>query len=160
MTTGKNSPPSLPASASPLPPLNDNTHVSITRALASSNLVPLQNADVGNLVDECFAKLPEMDALGDGKILGKRSAADQTNSGPLFPMGLSMTSLPAEVDGTAEGTVLEGAEGGGIFLHCRHQHDVHIIVILIVINIFFSSFNDVDILHSMSADCYMPRHQE
>jgi hypothetical protein len=58
-----------------------------------------------------------MDALGDGKILGERGAADQTNSGPLFPMGLSTTSLPTEVDGTAEGTVLEGAEGGGHFSH-------------------------------------------
>ncbi len=60
--------------------------------------------------------LPEMDALGDAKILGERGNTDQTNSRPLFPMGLSMTSLPAEVDGTAEGTVLEGPEGGGIFL--------------------------------------------
>jgi hypothetical protein len=55
--------------------------------------------------------LPEMDALGNGKILGERGATDQTNSGPLLPMGLSMTSLPAEVDGTAKGTVLEGAKG-------------------------------------------------
>ncbi len=37
---------------------------------------------------------------------------------------------------------------------------MHIIVILIVINIFFSSFNDVDLLRSMSADCYMPWRQE
>jgi hypothetical protein len=56
--------------------------------------------------------LPKMDALGDGKILEERGAADQTNSGPLFPLGLSTTSLPAEVDDTAKGTVLEGAKGG------------------------------------------------
>jgi hypothetical protein len=101
-----------------------------------------------------------MDALGDGKILGERGAADQTNSGPLFPTGLSTTSLPAEVVGTAEGTVLDGAKGGAFFPHCHCQHDMHIIVILIVINTFFSSFNDVDLLHSMLADCCMPRRQE
>jgi hypothetical protein len=53
-----------------------------------------------------------MDALGDGKILSERGDADQTNSGPLFPMGLAMTSLPGEVAGNAGGTVLEGAKGG------------------------------------------------
>jgi hypothetical protein len=129
MTTGKKSSPSLPPSASPQP-LNNNTHASVTRASASLNSVPLQNADVGNLVDECFATLPEMDALGNGKILGESSAADQTNSGPLFPMGLSTTSVPAEVDSTAKGTVLEGAEGGGIFptssLSTPHAHNCHI----------------------------------
>jgi hypothetical protein len=78
-------------------------------------LASLQNANVGNLVDKCFTMLPEIDALSNGEILGERGAADQTNSGPLFPMGLSTTSLPAEVDGTAKGTVLEGAKGGAIF---------------------------------------------
>ncbi len=71
-----------------------------------------------------------MDALGNGKILGERGTADQTNKGPLFLMGLSMTSLPAEVDGTAEGTVLEGAKRGGIFptllLSTQHAHNCHI----------------------------------
>jgi hypothetical protein len=125
-----------------------------------SNLASSQNANVDNLVDECFATLPEMDALGDGKILKVRGATDQTNSAPLFPMGLSMTSLPAEVDGTAEGTVLEGVEGGGIFPTSSpltgRAHNSHI-------NnnkYFFSSFNDVDLLHSMSADCCMPWRQE
>ncbi len=75
----------------------------------------MQNANVDNLIDKCFATLPEMDALGDGEILGERGAADQTDSGPIFPMGLSTTSLPAEVDGTAKGTVLEGTKGGSIF---------------------------------------------
>ncbi len=74
-----------------------------------------QNANVDNLVDECFETLPEMDALGNGEILGKRGAADQTNRSRLFPMGLSTTSLPAEVDGTAKGTVSEGAEGGPFY---------------------------------------------
>jgi hypothetical protein len=109
--------PPLPPGTPPLPPLNANTHAGILPALALSNLASLQNANVGNLVDECFAMLPEMDALGDGKILGERGAADQTNSSPLFPMGLSTTSLPAEVDSTAKGTVLEGAKGGGHFTH-------------------------------------------
>jgi hypothetical protein len=101
-----------------------------------------------------------MDTLGDGKILGERGAADQTNSGPLFPMGISTTSLPAEADGTAEGTVLEGAKGGGIFptslSSTRRAHNCHINSN----KYFFSGFNDVDLLHSMSADCCMPRHQE
>jgi hypothetical protein len=92
--------------------------------------VSLQNANIDNLVNKCFATLPEMDALGDGKILGKRGAADQTNSRPLFLMGLSATSLPAEVDGTAKGTVLEGAEGGAIFptslSSTQRAHNSHI----------------------------------
>ncbi len=74
--------------------------------------------------------LPEMDALGNGEILGESGLADQTNSCPLFPMGLSTTSLPAEVDGTAKGTVSEGAEGGSIFptllLSTQHAHNSHI----------------------------------
>ena len=58
--------------------------------------------------------LPEIDTFGDGKILGEGGVADQTNSVPLSPKGLSMTSLLAEVDGTAEGTVSESAKGGSI----------------------------------------------
>jgi hypothetical protein len=109
--------PPLPPGTPPLLPLNANTHAGVLLALALSNLASSQNANVDNLIDECFAMLPEMNVSGDGKILGERGTADQTNSGPLFPMGLSMTSLPAEVDGTAEGTVLEGAKGGGHFPH-------------------------------------------
>jgi hypothetical protein len=129
--------PPLPPGTPPLPLLNANTHAGVLPASASSDLVSSQNANVNNLVDECFATLPEMDALGDGKILGERDAADQTNSSPLFRMGLSTTSSPAEVDGTAEGTVSEGAKGGGIFPHRCCQRNVHIIVLLIVMNTFF-----------------------
>ncbi len=50
--------------------------------------------------------------------------------------------------------------GGPQFPHPCHKHKVHIIVILLVINFFFSSFNNVDLLRSMSADCCMPRRQE
>jgi hypothetical protein len=107
--------PPLPPSTPPLPPLNANTHAGILLALALSNLISLQNANIDNLVNKCFAMLPEMDALGDGKILGERGTADQTNSSPLFLMGLSTTSLLAEVDSTAKGTVSEGTEGGSIF---------------------------------------------
>ncbi len=64
-------------------------------ALASSNLMRLQNANIDNLVDGCFTKLPEIDAFGDGKILGESGLAEQTNSTPLFPRGLSMTSSQA-----------------------------------------------------------------
>jgi hypothetical protein len=152
--------PSLPQGTPPLPPLNANTPVGILPALALSNLAGSQNAKVDNLVDECFVTLPEMNALGDGKILGERGATDQTNSSSLFPMGLSTTSLPAEVDCTANGTILEGTEGLPFFLHRRCQHDMHIIVILILINVFFSSFNDMDLLRSMLADCCMPWRQE
>jgi hypothetical protein len=74
-------------------------------------------------------------------------------------MVLPMTSLPAEVDGTGEDSVSEGAEGGIYFPHPLCQHNVHIRVILIVINIFFSSINNVDLLCSM-ADCCMPQRQE
>jgi hypothetical protein len=42
--------------------------------------------------------------------------------------------------------------------HC--QHIAHIIVKIIVISIFFSSFNGIDLLHSISADCCMPRCRE
>jgi hypothetical protein len=71
----------------------------------------LQIAYVNNhLIISCFATLTEMDTFGDGKILGEGGVADQTNSAPLFPTGLSMTSLPAEVDGTAEGTLSEGTD--------------------------------------------------
>jgi hypothetical protein len=122
--------PSLPPDTPPLPPFNANTHAGILPASALSNLASLQNADVGNLIDKYFAMLPEMDALGNGKILGERSATDQTNSSPLFPMGLSTTSLPAEVDGTAKGTVLEGTKGGAFFptlsLSTQCAHNCHI----------------------------------
>ena len=43
--------------------------------------------------------------------------------------------------------------------HRRRQRVVHIIVKLIVISIVFSSFNNVDLLRSMSANCCMPRHK-
>jgi hypothetical protein len=62
--------------------------------------------------------LTEIDASGDGKILGESGRADQINSAPLFPRGLSMTRLPAEVDGTADSTryCFRRAKGGSIFL--------------------------------------------
>jgi hypothetical protein len=103
--------PPLPPGTPPLPPLNINTHNGILLASALS-LTSLQNANIDNLVDKHFAPLPEMDALGNGKIVGERGVTDQTNSSPLFPMVLPMTSLPGEVEGTAEAIVLEGAKGG------------------------------------------------
>jgi hypothetical protein len=70
-----------------------------------------------------------MDAFGNGKILGERGVADQTNSSPLFLTGLSMTSLLAEVDSIAECTVLEGAKEGSIFptllLSTQRAHNSH-----------------------------------
>jgi hypothetical protein len=107
--------PPLPPSTPLLPPLNANTHAGILLSLALLNLMHLQNANVDNLLDGCFALLPEMDTFGNGKILEEGGIADQANSTPLFQMGLTMTSLPAEVDSTAEGTVLEGSERGSIF---------------------------------------------
>jgi hypothetical protein len=122
--------PPLPPGTPPLPILNANTHAGVLPALALSDLASSQNANVDNLVNERFATLPQMDTLGDGKILGESGLADQTNSGPLFQMGLSMTSLPAEVDGTAIGTVLEGTGGGSKFptalLLTRRAHNSHI----------------------------------
>ena len=89
-----------------------------------------QNANVDNLVDECFTMLPEIDAFGNGKILRESGLADQKNSTPLFPRGLSMTSLPAEVDGTADGTVSEYAEGRSLFptslSSTQRAHNSHI----------------------------------
>jgi hypothetical protein len=107
--------PPLPPGTPPLPPLNANTLVGILTTLALSNLMRSQNANVDNLVNGCFTMLPEIVAFGDGKILRESGLADQTNSAPLFPRGLSMTSLPAEVDDTADGTVSDGAKGGSIF---------------------------------------------
>ncbi len=122
--------PPLPPGTPPLPPLNANTHAIVLPASASSNLMRSQFASIDNLVNKCFASLLEMDDLGNGKILGERGAADQTNRGPLFPMVLPMTSLPVEVDGSAKGTVLEGTEGGSIFptlsLLTQRAHNSHI----------------------------------
>jgi hypothetical protein len=90
----------------------------------------LQNANADNLNDGCFTSLPEMDDFGDCKILGEGGIPDQTNSVPLFPTGLSVTSLPAEVDGTAKGTVLEGTKRGFIFpkssslTQCAHNSHI------------------------------------
>jgi hypothetical protein len=74
--------------------------------------------------------LPEMNAFGDGKILGEGGVADQTNSTPLFPTSLSMTSSPAELDGTVKGTFSEGTWGGSIFLTLslltQRAHNIHI----------------------------------
>jgi hypothetical protein len=72
--------PPLPPGAPPLPPLNTNTHAGILLASALSSSMRSQNASVDNLVDKCFASLPEMDVLGDGKNLGEKGVADQTNS--------------------------------------------------------------------------------
>ncbi len=80
--------PPLPPGTPPLPSFDANTHAGVLPASASSDLASLQNANVDNLVNKCFAKLPEM-ALDNGKILGERGTTDQTNSDPLFPMGLS-----------------------------------------------------------------------
>jgi hypothetical protein len=80
--------------------------------------------------------LTEIDAFGNGKILGESGCADQTNRAPFFPWGLSMTRLPAEAVGTV-GLFSEGPRGGPYFLHPHCQHDVHITVILIVITFFF-----------------------
>ncbi len=152
--------PPLPPGTPPLPPLNANTHAGVLLTLALSNLASSQNAKIGNLVDKCFTMLPEMDALGDCKILWERGTADQTNSGPLFPMGLSM-KLTSGGGWHCQRHCFGRCRGEGAFFpHCRCQHNVHIIVILIVINIFFSSFNDVDLLRSMTADCCMPWCQE
>jgi hypothetical protein len=96
----------------------------------------LQNANVDNLINRCFATQPEIDAFGDGNIPGEGGITDQTNSVPLFPTGLSMTSSPAEVDGTVEGTVSEGAEGESIFptltLSTQRAHNSHIIKLIFV----------------------------
>ncbi len=45
---------------------------------------------------------------------------------------------------------------GHLQSHCCHWSIVHIIVKLIVISIVFNSFNNVDPLRSMLADCCMP----
>jgi hypothetical protein len=122
--------PLLPPGNPLLPRLNTNTHAGILPVSASSNLMRSQNANVDNLVDGCFVSLPEMDAFGNGKILGEGGIADQTKNAPLFPMGLSMTSSLVEVDGTLEGTVLKGVERGSIFptssLSTRRAHNSHI----------------------------------
>jgi hypothetical protein len=122
--------PPLPPGTPPLLPLNTNTHAGVLLALALSNLLSLQNDNVDNLVNGCFALLPESDAFGDAKILGEGGVTDQINSAPLFPGCLCMTSLPAEAEGTADGTVSEDAKGGSIFptslLSMQHAYISHI----------------------------------
>ncbi len=75
-------------------------------------------------------------------------------------MGLSVTSLPAELDGTAEGTVSEVAKRGSIFptslLLTQRVHNSHITSNKYI----FSSFNNVDLLRSMMPDCCMPWRQK
>ena len=70
-----------------------------------------------------------------------------------------MTSLPAEADGTAGGTVSEGAKGESIFPTSssltQRAHNSHI-----TRNNFFPGFNNVDLFCSMLADCCMPWCQE
>jgi hypothetical protein len=62
--------PPLSPGTPPLLPLNTNTHAGILLALALSNLVSSQNANVDNLIDGCFTSLPEIDAFGNGNYLG------------------------------------------------------------------------------------------
>jgi hypothetical protein len=71
------------------------------------------------------------------KFLGRVAALTKQAGQTLFPRGLSMTRLPVEAVGTADGTVPEGPRGGPYFPHRCHQHKVHIIVTLIVMNTFF-----------------------
>jgi hypothetical protein len=130
--------PPLPPGTPPMPPLNANTHAGVLPALALLNSMRLRNANVDNVINGgIIPMLPEMDTFGDGEILGEGGISDHTKSAPLFPTGLYMTSLPAEVDGTAEALFQKAPRGGPYFPHCCHQQDVHIIVISIVINIFF-----------------------
>jgi hypothetical protein len=58
-----------------------------------------------------------------------------------------------------DGTISEGAKGVPYFPNCCCQHNVHVIVILLLI-FFYSSFNNVDLLRSMLADCCVPWRQE
>jgi hypothetical protein len=41
-----------------------------------------QNANVDNLVNRCFATLPEIDAFGNGNILGESGIADKPTAHP------------------------------------------------------------------------------
>jgi len=54
------------------------------------------------------------------------------------------------------GTTGDGPYAAAGIATCS-QHFVHIIVKLIVIRVAFSSFNDVDLFRSMSADSCMPQ---
>jgi hypothetical protein len=57
--------------------------------------------------------------------------------------------------------LFQQAPGGAIFpTSLLLMHSENIVVIVLVINIFLSSFNNVDLLHSMLADCCMPWRQE
>ncbi len=98
--------------------------------------------------------------LGMAKFSGREASLTKQTARPSNPMGLSVTSLPAEMDGTADGTVSEGAKRGFIFPtsspSTQRAHNSHITSN----KIFFSSFQDVDLLHSMLANCCTPRRQE
>ena len=83
-----------------------------------------------------------------------------------LPAAAVVTKLPDDVSmsigwtyciGTAEERPICGYGYCRLQPHCRRQHVVHKIVKLTVISIVFSSFNNVDLFHSMPADCCMPR---
>jgi hypothetical protein len=76
--------PPLPPGTPPLLPLNANTHAGILPASALSNLASLQNANVDNLINECFAMLPEMDALAMAKFLGREAPLTKQTAAPSF----------------------------------------------------------------------------
>jgi hypothetical protein len=149
--------PPLPPGTPPLPPLNANTHAGVLPASALFNLASSQNANVGNLVDKCFATLPEMDMA---KFLGREAPLTKQTAAPYSQWVYLRLARQRRWTALPKALFRKAPRGGAFFPHPRRQHDVHIIVILIVINIFFSSFNDVDLLRSMSADCCMPRRQE
>ena len=80
-----------------------------------------------------------------------------------FPAAAAVTELPDDVNRSIGRTYCVGTAGDGPYaaagIAACSQHFVHIIVKLIVISIVFSSFNNVDLLRSMSANCCMPRHR-
>ena len=94
MSSVRNTPPTLPPDAPPLPPLNANTYAAITVVSAMLNSAALSNANVANFVDKFLASLPESNHGNDVKFLGEGGVTNETNTTPPPSRPLFTVALP------------------------------------------------------------------
>jgi hypothetical protein len=116
---------------------------------------------VDSFVDEFVALLATADFGDSDGILNNAAPVNPTDGTPLLKRSLSNDGEEEMMLFAMGGCERIGGAGGQYCMFsCRCQRVVHMIVKIIVISIYFSSFNDVDLLRSMSADCCMPRRWE